>query len=145
MTLAQQHTHSRISRMGFIARVSERSGWPPAAVEPIYEAILQEIFESVTIGKHVVLENFGTFFAKVHKGHKVQFGKPEIGPYLMMRFRGAKALKEQLNGDPEYLETVARIEGVDLAASEPAPVAEDEVKDPADSTPVEAPKELVLT
>ncbi len=57
----------RIEKPELIARIAQRLDISPEAVEPILEAALDEIYQSMKHYESVSLRNFGTFYVKEGK------------------------------------------------------------------------------
>lgn len=53
-----------INKKELAQRVAKRLGYDPKAVEPIVDATIEEIVESLRQGQGVTLRNFGTFYIK---------------------------------------------------------------------------------
>ncbi|WP_424863088.1 HU family DNA-binding protein [Streptomyces sp. MMS24-I29] len=101
--------HSRISKREFISRVAVRSGLPVKVVGEVYEALFGELTCAVSDGETVVLTGFGRFYRQDHKGHKVRFGKRDVGDYRVLKFSASRSVNRRLeneggtggNPDPE--------------------------------------------
>jgi DNA-binding protein HU-beta len=53
---------NNIDKKELVARVAKRLSLPPTAVDPIVDAALEEIYESLKQGQGVAFRNFGTFY-----------------------------------------------------------------------------------
>lgn len=107
MTSTQQE---RVSKREFISRVAARSGRPIKTVSLIYEALFDELTESVSGGESVVLTGIGRFYRQDHKGHKVRFGKEDVDDYSVLKFSASRSINrrmadEDLCGDEMFDES----------------------------------------
>lgn len=90
----------RVNKREFIARVATRSGQPRSMTSQVYEAVIEELSESIVErGEMVVLTGFGRFFTRRHKGHRVRFGKDSVDDYLVVKFAPSRSMKRLVN-DP---------------------------------------------
>ncbi|MFI9629310.1 HU family DNA-binding protein [Streptomyces sp. NPDC052042] len=99
--------HSRVSKREFISRVAVRSGLPVKVVGAVYTALFSELRCAVGDGETVVLTGFGRFYRQAHKGHKVRFGKQDVGDYPVLKFSASRSVNRRLEkeggtgGNPE--------------------------------------------
>ncbi|MFB7917069.1 HU family DNA-binding protein [Streptomyces sp. NPDC056061] len=86
----------RVSKREFISRVAARSGQPAEVVEQVYGVLIGELTSAVGAGETVVLAGFGRFYRQTHKGHKVRFGKKDVGDYLVLKFSASRVVNRGL-------------------------------------------------
>ncbi|MDH2391585.1 HU family DNA-binding protein [Streptomyces sp. HNM0663] len=108
-------TNPRVSKREFISRVATRSGSPVRVVSKVYESLLGELTGAVSCGETVVLTGFGRFYRQDHKGHKVRFGKSNVGDYVVLKFSASSSFNRRLGGDEDEIppETCGVIEDTD--------------------------------
>jgi DNA-binding protein HU-beta len=53
---------NNIDKKELVNRIAKQLAYPPSAVEPVVDAALEEIYESLKHGEGVTLRNFGTFY-----------------------------------------------------------------------------------
>ena len=53
---------NNIDKKELVNRIAERLGQDPSQIEPVVDATLEEIYESLKRGEGVSLRNFGTFY-----------------------------------------------------------------------------------
>ena len=64
----------RIDKVQLISRVAKRLSKSPAEIEPVADALLEEIYEALKREESVALRNFGTFYVDVrHTGTVFKF------------------------------------------------------------------------
>ena len=61
----------RVSKREFVKRLARRSGVSVRVATAVYDATIEEIFETVADNKRLTLTGFGKFFVQTHKGHRV--------------------------------------------------------------------------
>lgn len=89
----------RVSKREFISRVAARSGHSIKTVSGIYEALFDELIDSVSSDESVVLTGVGRFYRQDHKGHKVRFGKSAVDDYSVLKFSASRSANRRLHGD----------------------------------------------
>lgn len=62
----------KINKYALLRSAAKKTNVKIGVVNKVYDAIIDEIEQSVCEGKSVVLTKFGTFVLKEHKGHPVQ-------------------------------------------------------------------------
>lgn len=98
----ESNEQERVSKRELISRIAWSSGHPKPVVTAVYEAFIDELTSAVTRDEDVVLTGFGRFYRQDHKGHKVRFGKNDVGPYHVLKFSASRSLNRGLD---ERLET----------------------------------------
>ncbi|MGW0868926.1 HU family DNA-binding protein [Streptomyces sp. NPDC002740] len=108
-------TNPRVSKHEFISRVATRSELPIRVVNKVYESLLGELTGAVSCGETVVLTGFGRFYRQDHKGHKVRFGKSDVGDYVVLKFSASSSFNRRLRGNEDEIspETYGMIEDDD--------------------------------
>lgn len=108
-------TQQRVSKREFISRVAARSGWPIKTVSAIYEALFEELTESVAADRAVVLTGIGRFYRQAHKGHKVRFGKDNVTDYSVLKFSASRSVNRRLDRENDvtrFVEPVGELVAV---------------------------------
>ena len=89
-----------IGKGDIVERVAELTGYPKTRVALVYETIFELMAEALASGEQVSVPGFGGFFVserKARQGRNPLTGEPiQIAASKTVRFRPAKALKEQL-------------------------------------------------
>lgn len=85
-------TGRRINKREFISRAARRSGLSIKTMSQAHQALMGELIDSVAGGDVVVLNGFGRFYRQDHKGHKVRFGKENVGDYSVLKFSASRSL-----------------------------------------------------
>lgn len=106
----------RVTKREFVDRVSRRSGWSPAVVSEVYEAVLDEIRESIAVGDVIVLTGFGRFYRQNHKGHEVHFGRTTIKAYPVLKFSASRSANHRVHA---LMSERAACRNEDLAGEDP--------------------------
>lgn len=75
----------KMNKDEFLQNVAKRSDVEMDSVNRVYDAIINEIKDTVCSGRKLSLTRFGTFSLREHKGHPVQydfskFEKPSENP-----------------------------------------------------------------
>ncbi|MEW1548349.1 HU family DNA-binding protein [Streptomyces tsukubensis] len=96
-----EKTNPRVSKREFISRVATRSELPIRVVNKVYESLLGELTGAVNCGEAVVLTSFGRFYRQDHKGHKVRFGKSNVGDYVVLKFSASSSFNRRLGGSED--------------------------------------------
>lgn len=91
--------HTRVSKRGFISRLAVRCDLPVKTVGNVYEALIDEIIDSVADGEVVVLTGFGRFSQQIHKGHRVRFGQTTVDDYPVLKFSASRSINRRLGED----------------------------------------------
>lgn len=98
----------RINKREFISRAAKRSGLSIKTMHEAHQALMGELIDSVTQGDVVVFNGFGRFYRQNHKGHKVRFGKEDVGDYSVLKFSASRSVNRRfdacrgvLNGPPK--------------------------------------------
>ena len=92
---------SRVTKREFISSVADRSGMTKGAVKTVYEALVEEITDTAKRDDILVLTGFGSFSRHMHKGHKVQFGRGDVGDYPVLKFSAARGVNRRLRDDAD--------------------------------------------
>jgi DNA-binding protein HU-beta len=53
---------NNVDKKELVSRIAERLARQPSEIEPVIDATLEEIYESLKRGEGVTLRNFGTFY-----------------------------------------------------------------------------------
>ena len=61
----------RIDKTQLVSRVAKRLSKDPSEIEPIADAVLEEIYEALKREESVSLRNFGTFYIDVRRSGTV--------------------------------------------------------------------------
>ncbi|MFJ2662585.1 HU family DNA-binding protein [Arthrobacter koreensis] len=134
MTENEQSDQQRVSKREFLAQVSGNSDIPLKTVTRVYDAILDELLDTMRRGDELMLTGFGKFSRHTHKGHRVQFakgGSSVIDDYSVLKFSAARTVNKSLAEAPrteranaaeldEDALEVARAESEELDADLPA-------------------------
>lgn len=90
---------NRVSKREFLAQVSATSEIPLRTVTGVYDAILDELLETMRRGDALMLTGFGKFYPQSHAGHRVQFaeeGAKAIDDYQVLKFSATRAVNKSL-------------------------------------------------
>lgn len=90
---------NRVSKREFLAQVSATSEIPLRTVTSVYDAILDELLETMRRGDALMLTGFGKFYPQSHAGHRVQFaggGGEAIDDYFVLKFSATRAVNKSL-------------------------------------------------
>lgn len=100
----------KINKNDFLQLVSNRTGKEVAVVKEVYDAIVEQMKESVCAGCDVSLTGFGSFALKKHKGHPVQFeAKSDIvSDYYVLKFTVSDVLMSRIRSDHTVVDAVER-------------------------------------
>ncbi|MEO3931308.1 HU family DNA-binding protein [Micrococcaceae bacterium Sec7.4] len=122
---------NRVSKREFLAQVSGTSEIPLRTVTSVYDAILDELLETMRRGDALMLTGFGKFYPQSHAGHRVQFaggGGEAIDDYFVLKFSATRAVNKSLLEAPReeraaMVELLQPPEGdeIDDAEFEPQP------------------------
>lgn len=93
-----EQEQQRVSKREFLARVATRSDIPARTVIRVYEAILDELKDTVRGGSTLMLTGFGKFYRQKHKGHRVQFSKTgdAIDHYWVLKFSATRSVNKSV-------------------------------------------------
>lgn len=130
MTEEEQPEQKRVSKREFLAQVSATSDIPLRTINRVYDAILDELLETMRRGESLMLTGFGKFYPQAHKGHRVQFaedGAKAIDDYQVLKFSATRAVNKSLLEAPreeraamvELLEPLEAGEDIDESEFEP--------------------------
>jgi DNA-binding protein HU-beta len=61
----------RIDKKQLVSRIAKRLSKNPAEIEPVADAVLEEIYEALKREESVSLRNFGTFYIDVRRSSTV--------------------------------------------------------------------------
>lgn len=61
----------RIDKTQLVSRIAKRLSKTPAEIEPVADAVLEEIYEALKREESVTLRNFGTFYIDVRRSGTV--------------------------------------------------------------------------
>lgn len=90
---------NRVSKREFLAQVSATSDIPLRTVNLVYDAILDELLETMRRGDALMLTGFGKFYPQSHAGHRVQFadgGGKAIDDYFVLKFSATRNVNKSL-------------------------------------------------
>ena len=92
----------KVNKRTFLTYISSRNGISYEEAERAYDMVTNALIELVIRGFRVSLVGFGSYYAKLHRGHPVQFeGKAEQPTYKVFRFTPSsllnKRLREEMN------------------------------------------------
>lgn len=92
---------TKINRTDFLRNVSKRSGMTYAETNHLYDAMIEEIKETMRQGKRLTLTGFGNFYISKHKGHPFQFDKNngKVEDYVVFKFSSSNALSKEFRED----------------------------------------------
>lgn len=139
--VAEKEDQKRISKREFLAQVSGNSEIPLKTVTKVYEAIQDELLDTMRRGEALMLTGFGKFYRQEHKGHRVQFaeeGAKAIDDYFVLKFSATRTVNKSLSDEPlDHKATAAALDEEALFAAE----AETEELD--DDLPKKAPRRRV--
>ena len=98
MSEQDEQEQQRVSKREFLARVATRSEIPARTVIRVYEAILDELMDTVRGGSTLMLTGFGKFYRQKHKGHRVQFSKSgdAIDNYWVLKFSATRSVNKSV-------------------------------------------------
>lgn len=94
---------TRVTKKEFLTAVARRTGMPAKAVNEVYAAMTEELLDTVSSGRDLLLTGFGRFYARTHAGHSVQFaggknGEPAvIEPYKVLKFSASREVNRGLD------------------------------------------------
>lgn len=94
----------RVSKREFLAQVSANSSIPLKTVNRVYDAILDELLDTMRRGDALMLTGFGKFYRHKHKGHRVQFaegGSTAIDDYSVLKFSATRTVNKSLAEAPK--------------------------------------------
>jgi DNA-binding protein HU-beta len=134
VTEEEQPDQKRVSKREFLAQVSATSEIPLRTINRVYDAILDELLETMRRGESLMLTGFGKFYPQAHKGHRVQFaedGAKAIDDYQVLKFSATRAVNKSLLEAPRE-ERAAMVELLE-------PLDEDEIDD-SEFAPEKRPK-----
>jgi len=104
----------RVHKREFIRALSRESYMPYHLAERMYEAFLKVLLDHIQNGDTVVLQGFGNFSWRTHRGRKIAWmtegdtGEPQVtGEYKTILFSPSRELKNYINLDKEQLEKTA--------------------------------------
>ncbi len=88
----------KITKRQFIAKISKKGKCKYREAAEIYKLFLDTLTEEILAGNQVILNGFGVFELKPHRGHEVRFSeKTNCDEYYVLGFRASKSLKAAIN------------------------------------------------
>ena len=92
----------KINKNDFLKMISKKNNIKKSTVKQVYDAIIDQIKESVCEGKVISLTGFGRFSLRTHKGHHVQFeAKSEkVNDYIVLKFVASDVLMSSIRESP---------------------------------------------
>ena len=91
---------AKVTKKPFIAKIAAKKGCDIKEATEIYQLFINTLIEEILTGNEVVLTGFGSFSAKIHRGHEVIFGgNKHMDDYITLKFKVAHTFKERLR-DP---------------------------------------------
>ncbi len=88
----------KITKRQFIAKISKKGKCKYREASEIYKLFLDTLTDEILAGNQVVLNGFGVFELKSHRGHEVRFSeKTNCDEYYVLGFRASKSLKAAIN------------------------------------------------
>lgn len=94
---------TRMTKKEFLAAVSKRAGVTGKVTQDVYAAMVDELLDTVSGGRDLLLTGFGRFYARTHAGHSVQFAAGANGElaviddYRVLKFSASREVNRSLD------------------------------------------------